>query len=92
MRSPLDDRRIQARSAAYAAYYVSEAVRTSAYISGMVDEAVEAATQVRITDDIIEAARSGWKSVDGSWTNNPGPRETARLKAAFEAAGFEVVD
>lgn len=57
------------------------------------EEAIETATRVRITPEIITAARAGWlvaATEHASWTEEPGPREYGRLKAAFEAAGFEV--
>jgi hypothetical protein len=56
------------------------------------DTPLEVAIRVRITPEVVEAARAGWLSATGGWTVDPRPREVARLKAAFEAAGIEVVE
>ena len=56
------------------------------------EASIETATRVQITPEIIEAARDAWRQAEGSWADDPGPREAARLAAAFRAAGFEVVD
>lgn len=59
--------------------------------AGGIARAVESAMRVTITPEILAAAREGWRSAEGSWADDPGPREVARLAAAFKAAGFEVV-
>jgi hypothetical protein len=51
------------------------------------DAAIRSATRVRITDDIVEAA---WRETAG-YAEQPDELRPL-LKAAFEAAGFEVVD
>jgi len=63
-----------------------------AILARQLDEAIETATRVRVTPEIVKAARAGWAAPedDGNWLTDPGPRETARLVAAFRAAGFEV--
>lgn len=88
--NPLADRRQRAREAYHD--YLSR-VET---VTGMpaVEEAIEVATRVKITPDIVAAARAGWAAPEdaGNWLTDPGPRETARLVAAFRAAGFEVIE
>lgn len=87
----LTDRRQRAREAAQDV----EAGNFDDPQSGVraVEAAIETATRVRVTPEIIEAARAGWLAAStdrASWTEEPGPRQYGRLKAAFEAAGFEV--
>lgn len=57
-------------------------------ISYEVTAAIEAATQVRITEEVLRAARAAAETVSDE------DREGARivLTAAFRAAGFEVVE
>lgn len=55
-----------------------------------VEEAIETATRVKITREAIDAGREAWSAASGSWTEDPGPRETARLAASLRALGFEV--
>lgn len=50
-------------------------------------EAVQVATQVIITDAVIQAFRPGIKEGGVLWH-----RTRAKLRKAFEAAGFEVLD
>jgi hypothetical protein len=54
------------------------------------DAAIRSATRVRITDDIVTEFGHAWHAApqDGP----PGTRRRAGLKAAFESAGFEVID
>jgi hypothetical protein len=69
-----DDRFERARDAAYDAPGAVESQMPN------VDAAIETATRVRITDEVLTAFRG-----------NEGLRVHA-LRAAFEAAGFEVVE
>jgi hypothetical protein len=70
----LDDRRQSAREAFYDTY----ADGTYVEVRG-VEEAIEVATRVRITQELIDAYSATDNIDDG-------------LRAAFRAAGFEVVD
>jgi hypothetical protein len=84
----LTDRRQRAREA----FWDASAGLMSGAGDG-VEAAIEVATRVRITPEIIEAARAGWLAAStdrASWTEEPGPRQVGRLEAAFRAAGFEV--
>lgn len=83
--SELEDRRQQAREAAQDEHGQSEYYGAEA--ANAVEAAIETATRVRITPEILAAARL---AAEGSWTEEPGPRQVARLRAAFEAAGLEV--
>lgn len=84
--SEIEDRRHRA----WEAYHDATDLPEKFTQCGLAD-AIETATRVRITPEIIEAARVGYLGAgNGSWTQDPGPRQAARLKAAFEAAGFEV--
>jgi hypothetical protein len=74
--SALEDRRQAAREAYHDATDLPE--KFSQY--GLTD-AIETATRVRITPEIIDAAT---RVARGSWTFGPA------VRAAFEAAGFEV--
>lgn len=78
--SALDERRQRAREAALDT--------SGGVLFDGIDEAIETATRVKITPEIIEAARLGWASARGNWDSEP--RETSRLIAAFRTAGFEV--
>lgn len=82
----LADRRQRARIA----YYDAVPPYQQESSAGALEEAIETATRVRITPEIVEAACAGWLAAEGSWTEHPGPRQVARLAAAFRAAGFEV--
>lgn len=92
---PLVDRRQAAREAGHDAY-ADVCVEPSSYerAKNAIDDAIEVATRVKITPEIVAAARAGWAAPEsaGNWLTDPGPRETARLVAAFRAAGFEVVE
>ncbi len=57
-----------------------------AYFDNDIDEAIETATRVQITPEIIDAAVNS--SARGHKISENGYR--AIIKAAFEAAGFEV--
>jgi hypothetical protein len=75
--SALDDRRQQAREAAHDGLDLPEiAVRQA------IDDAIETATRVQVTPEIIAAARMAGET---SWSM------TEIVSAAFRAAGFEVV-
>lgn len=80
-RTALDDRRQSAREAYWDA-------RNETGVQGMIglDDAIETATRVKITYDIVRAAE-----VAGGW-DIPDPIYQAMLTAAFRAAGFEVVE
>ena len=85
----LIDRRQRAREA-----YWDDMRGLSMRTSG-IEAAIEVATRVQITPEIIEAARAGWLAAStdrASWVEEPGPRQYGRLAAAFRAAGFEVVE
>jgi len=86
---PLDDRRQRAREAYYDRYSLGDHIGGSAR-KAAIRECIETATRVQITPEVLAAAREAWRAADGSWTEDPGPRETARLAAAFRAAGFKV--
>ena len=76
--SEIEDRRQRAREA----YWDSISDRAER----MLDTAVEVATQVRLTNDIIEAAQNAFpilRDVDEG---------AVMLRAAFTAAGFEVIE
>lgn len=75
--SALDERRQRAREAAYDA--------PNGPASGDIEPAIETATRVRITPEIITATL---RSVDASPT--AAPRYRIAVTAAFRAAGFEV--
>lgn len=53
---------------------------------------LEFATTVKITGDIIAAFGAAWHEADEVGTHVPGARRNAGLRAAFEAAGFEVTE
>lgn len=53
---------------------------------------LEVATTVKITGDIVEAFGRAWHEADAQGTQVRGARRSAGLRAAFEAAGFEVVE
>lgn len=73
----LDDRRQSAREAFYDAV---PAFGEDCHATDPLTVAIEAATRVRITPEIIAAGTD----------NESGEREIERLIAAFRAAGFEV--
>ena len=77
MTNPIADRRQRAREA----YHDKMAEIAATTVTGFpaIEEAIEVATQVKITDDIV---RSAYGLID--------PREMARVM--FAAAGFEVVE
>jgi hypothetical protein len=75
--SALEDRRQAAREAGWDATVGWSQESTAAAL----DAAVETATRVRITPEMIDAAT---RVARGSWTFGPA------VRAAFEAAGFEV--
>lgn len=57
-------------------------------VAESLDEALETATRVRITPEVISVFDKAWHEApqDGP----PGTRRAAALRAAFEVAGFEV--
>jgi hypothetical protein len=81
---PITDRRQRAREAAYDNPSVSAAAERSATVSAMLDDAVEAATRVKLTYDIVNAAIAA----DAPYMMGADIDEV--LTAAFRAAGFEV--
>jgi hypothetical protein len=88
----LADRRQRAREA-YWDSFGGPPVGVNTMSGAAIETAIETATRVRITPEIIKAARAGWLAASEertSWTEEPGPRQYGRLKAAFRAAGFEV--
>ncbi len=82
--SELEDRRQRAREAAHDMPIGSGPQR--------IDAAIETATRVQITPEMLAEARHAWSEAEGSWVDDPGPREIARAKALLRAAGFEVVE
>lgn len=78
--SALDDRRQAAREAFHDASPVIDGDVIDE-IHEAAEQAIETAIRVRVTSEIIEAARVTNR---GSWTFS------AALEAAFHAAGFEV--
>jgi hypothetical protein len=74
--SALEDRRQAAREA-----YHDAPGGHATYPETRLDIAIETATRVRITPEIIDAAT---RAARGSWTLG------RAVRAAFEAAGFEV--
>jgi hypothetical protein len=80
---PLADRRQRAREASYDGVEPCE-VCGKIHASGDVEAAIEAATRVKITEDVIAAAVEVGdltQGTKGAWRT---------LAAAFRAAGFEV--
>lgn len=73
--SELEDRRQRAREAAYDADPDSA---TMYYDRGSIQSAIEVATRVKLTPEIIEAAFTAGA--------------TMRARAVLEAAGFEVIE
>lgn len=85
-RAPLVDRRLRAREAGLDAWSDVVAVPDQqSRAENAVDDAIEAATRVRITPEVTTALLH---TVDRVGVNNGGIE--AGLRAAFEAAGFEV--
>ncbi len=76
-------RRGKALAAAYEHPKASEAATLSPKVRAMLTEAVEVATRVRITHDVVMA----FMTAEGTPDDIDAP-----LRAAFEAAGFEVVE
>jgi hypothetical protein len=70
------------RAVAVNAVYSSTEQWPDAAVIGIVS-----ATQVRITDAVVQAARPGLTPGSEVWK-----RTRYRLRRAFEAAGFEVLD
>jgi hypothetical protein len=81
--SALDDRRQRAREE----FYQGMPARRTESVPTALDRAIESATQVRITLQMIDAV---WTHVDFVNHGTEGIREG--LRAALEAAGFEVVE
>lgn len=84
--SALDGRRQRAREAGQDRYDPDR--DGGAIFAACLDDAIETATRVQITPEVLAAARAAWRAARGSWTEDPGPREW--VAAAFRAAGFEV--
>lgn len=94
---PLTDRRQRALETAYDNPHISNAARTSPAVRTMVREAIEVATRVQISDDIVEAFGEALRALNREQAagREPAPPEAKRkagLAAAFRAAGFEVVE
>jgi hypothetical protein len=83
----LDDRKQRAREAGQDAYPDSEH-HCDCRAAGMVDDAIEVATRVRVDDDIVAAAREELRRQAFGWLDLRASRVI--IAAAFRAAGFEV--
>lgn len=84
----LADRRQRAREAAYdePAWQLASADEVN-----RIAAAIETATRVQITPEMIEAFGDAWHATQVSGASRrPGDRRRAGLIAAFRAAGFEV--
>jgi hypothetical protein len=88
--SEIEDRRQRAREAAQDAHGDPRFYRLES--GNAVEAAVEVATQVKITDEAIEAFGVGWHQADARDTLVKDARRRAGLAAALAALGFEVVD
>lgn len=78
----LADRRQRAREAALDG--IADPTNYSMTVSKAVDAAIETATRVRVTPEIIEAAQGEWPQMTpAGWLGTA-------IEAAFRAAGFEV--
>lgn len=84
--SEIDDRRQQALAAAYD---IDDESVWGGYPHASLTTAIEVATQVKITDDIVKEFNRAWTFAHlGDMLD----RRRAGIKAAFRAAGFEVVE
>lgn len=84
---PLADRRQQAREAYYDTFTSDIGELGGERRKASVRACIEVATQVKITDDIIDAAYG-----EVPWAPTERSDMPDIIKAAFEAAGFEVVE
>lgn len=86
---PVEERRQRAREAAYdePAWNLATADEVN-----RIGAAIETATRVQITPEALAAGRAAWSAASGSWTEDPGPRETARLAGSLRALGLDVVE
>lgn len=73
----LADRRQRAREAFY------DRCDTGGMVNTAINEAVEVATRVRVTDEVVEAAELA---------DDDGAAFVSVITAAFAAAGFEVIE
>lgn len=80
---PIADRRQRAREAAQDSAQVVQS-----WAIGAIETGIEVATQVKITEDIVEAFML---ADTRKYPDDPMPDEEM-IKAAFRAAGFEVVE
>lgn len=81
------------RQAARLAYYDSTAQTGATEGSAIaLDKAIETATRVKITTDIINEYTHGWYAAPREAGREYPDRRRAGLIAAFRAAGFEVED
>jgi hypothetical protein len=84
------DRRQRAREAGLDAIDDPGLIRSQH--ASAIEAAIEVATRVKITPEVIEAGRAAWQAAGGEWTEDPGLRQVARLAASLRALGFEVVE
>lgn len=89
----LDDRRRRAREAYWDRFGGPHLVAANSMSAQAIDEAIETATRVRITPEILAAygaARRVPSQTSRAIGGTPHARRKAGLIAAFRAAGFEV--
>lgn len=87
--SPLGERRQRAREA-FDDEVVAGPRHPMVAVTSAREAAIETATRVRVTPELLDVFGRAWHEADEQGTHVPGARRAAGLKAAFEAAGFEV--
>lgn len=87
--SEIDDRRQRAREAAWDE--IGDA-HTMQHHRDAIESGVIVATQVKITNEAIEAFGHAWRAADPSPTRETGARRRAGLTAALTALGLDVIE
>lgn len=85
--SEIEDRRQRAREAFYDRMGAGDVIESRA-----IESSIEVATQVKITDEAIEAFGVAWHEADAQNALTKGYRRAAGIKAALTALGFEVIE